>query len=171
MTKPSVALLFWLGLIILSSVGLYHTSDQVTSLQSQLKSLKTQIDSEQETMRVRKAEWVYLANPARIEADARKCLALQPTPPARVVTLDGMAPLLAMRDGTKLPVAAPPAVQLAEATPPASYAPVRQSRERVVRPLSTEGRINDHITLQHGAAVQASADPIGALIGSLNFRP
>jgi cell division protein FtsL len=174
MIRSYSSLLFWLGMTIAASLMLYHTSDKVHALDQQLMTLNTQIDDEQRSLHVLKAEWVYLANPARIEAEAKRHLGLQLTAPHRIAALQNMNGLLPPEGETRAPV------QLAEASVPAkSAAPAvtetkpdkpRTRHERVLAALNA-GRINDHMTLQHTAAASASTDRIGALIGKLGLHP
>ena len=165
MIRSYSTLLFWLGLMIVSSVALYHTSDRVNALDQQLKSINAQISTEQENMHVLKAEWVYLANPARIEAAAHRHLALQPTLPRRVAMMGDLASLLPLRNG----IEAAPQIQVASAneTPAPSVAQTRTDR---VGTQVNAGRINDHMSMQHSASVKTSTDQIGALIGTLGLR-
>jgi len=169
MIRSYSTLLFWLGLMILSSIALYHTSDRVNALDHQLKKINAQIDAEEENMHVLKAEWVYLANPARIKAAANRHLDLQPTMPRRVGMMNDLAALLPLRNGVE-PTAQ---IQVASAneTTEAHTPSLSHSRtDRVIAQMNA-GRINDHMIMQHSAAVSASTDQIGALIGTLGLRP
>ena len=70
-------------------------------LDQQLRGLNAQIESEQESTHVLKAEWVYLANPARVEAEVKDHLDLQPTAPRRVAALRDIGDLLPLHDGVE----------------------------------------------------------------------
>ena len=167
MLRSYSTLLFWLGLMIVSSIALYHTSDRVNALDRQLKTINAQIDSEQENMHVLKAEWVYLANPARIEAATHRHLGLQPTLPRHVAMMNDLAALLPLHSG----VEATPQAQVASET---AEAPSHARTNLVIAQMNT-GRINDHMIMQHGTGslgtIKASPDKIGALIGTLGLRP
>jgi cell division protein FtsL len=177
MIRSYSSLLFWLGLTIAASLMLYHTSDRVTELDQQLRSLNNQISAEQESIHVLKAEWVYLANPARIEAEAQHYLGLHPTAPQRVASLKNMSTLLPVRTDV-VPV---PAVQTAQADAdsyePAqaeteTTAPTHSPRDRVV--ALNSAHINNHMIMQHKSnamTVEASTDSIGTLIGTLGLHP
>jgi cell division protein FtsL len=161
MIRSYSTLLFWLGMMIVSSVALYHTSDRVNELDRQLRNINMQIDAEQANMHVLNAEWVYLANPARIEAATHRHLALQPTQPRHVAMMNDLGTLLPLRGGVELT----PPVQMAQATveqPTATHSHIVQVNA---------GRLNDHMIMQHATAVQSSTDQIGALIGTLGLRP
>ncbi|MDD2325057.1 MAG: hypothetical protein PHW63_03470 [Alphaproteobacteria bacterium] len=93
MTRASTTLL-WLSLTIIVSLGLYHTSYRVEELGQQLRALNGDIEAEQRNLHVLKAEWVYLSNPARIEAAARQHLALQPTAPHQVTRYARLADIM-----------------------------------------------------------------------------
>jgi len=181
MTRSYSSLLFWLGMVIVASLMLYHTSDRVNELDRQLRTINAQIDSEQESLHVLKAEWVYLSNPARVEAEVTGHLDLHPTDSKRVASLQNMNDLLPLQNnGTEIAKAAKTTpVQMAEAVPAAhdiSEAPTTQlphtRHERIIAALNA-GHINDHMILQHkvetGSAVVASTDRIGTLISSLGM--
>jgi len=188
MIARSTSVLFlWLGLTIAASLMLYHTSDRVHALDQQLKTLNAQIDAEQQSLHILKAEWVYLANPARIEAEAHRHLALLPTAPRRVAALQDIASLLPAHDGNEPVFAAKDlapdtkallAVQMADAAPSTttkaqpntSVIPVKRKTNHVFATLN-EGRINDHMIMEHASIQQASTDSIGTLIASLSLRP
>jgi hypothetical protein len=189
MIRSYPSLLFWLGMTIAASLLLYHTSDRVNALDSQLREINAQIDSEQENMRVLNAEWVYLSNPERIEAEVDRYsnqLNLRPTAPGRVVAMQNIGDLLPM-EGTATLLAK------AKAASPVQTAQAVSKGERVVAELNA-GRINDHMKMLHTEAREsassitlaladaktdtsgeaeaealAKTDKIGALISSLGL--
>jgi len=172
MIRSYASLLFWLGMTIAASVMLYHTSDRVNALDQQLRKLNAQIEDEQKDLHVLKAEWVYLANPARIEAEARRHLGLQPTAPGRIAALKNMDDLLPPQNGGGAPVK----IARVEAPDASNVVPAqekqekpRNDRERVLASLNA-GRINDRMTMQHTASA-AKPDRIGVLIGKLGLLP
>jgi hypothetical protein len=175
MTWSYSSLLTWLGLTIAASLMLYHTSDRVNELDQQLRDLNGQIEAEHQSLHVLRAEWVYLANPTRIEEEAKRHLDLQPTLPRHVAVLRDIGDFLPVSHGLE-PVQ--PA-QLAEVAPPAPHpAPVvvaalpliHSKHDRLVAALNA-GHVNDHMIIQHSAMVEASTDSIGALIGELGLHP
>lgn len=89
---------FWSGLTLLVSLALYSTSNRVQDLNRQLKTLNAQIEAEQTNIHVLKAEWVYLANPTRIENAARKYLAMHPTAVKQIASLDSLPDILPTRE-------------------------------------------------------------------------
>ena len=167
MTRSYSSLLSWLGLTIAASLMLYHTSDRVNELDRQLKALNAQIEAEQQSLHVLKAEWVYLSNPARIEAAAQRHLALLPTAPARVVAMRDMGSLLPMHDGSQ------PVYAAAETEAPVVAAKPEMRVASLRSDIINAGHINDHMIMQHkieaSSTVMASTDRIGALISSLGM--
>jgi len=167
-------------MIIMSSLMLYQTSDKVHALDKQLRSLNTQIESEQKSLHVLKAEWVYLSNPARIETRAKRHLGMKQTEPRRIAALRDINDLVPMQEGLTLPVRvaevaqkSPPAPVTAEPKPKAAKIASNKPRTKQERILASlnEGRINDHITIQRAAGVKAPTDNISAVIGRLGLRP
>ncbi|MDD5587124.1 MAG: hypothetical protein PHY92_09275 [Alphaproteobacteria bacterium] len=88
------SILFWFALTITTSLALYGTSNRVQTLSQNLRTLNAQIEAEQANIHVLKAEWVYLSNPARIEAAARKYLAMHPTALHQVAKLKNLPEVL-----------------------------------------------------------------------------
>ena len=169
MIRSYSTLLSWLGFTIIASLMLYHTSDRVNALDRQLRELNAQIAAEQQSLHVLKAEWVYLANPTRVEAEAQRHLGLQPTAPRRVAALQNIGDLLPLRGG----VDAAPQVQTAQAAAFQAEAPlptpgVKQSR--MIAALTAE-HVNERMAMPHKAASEASTDKIGALIGAMGLHP
>ncbi len=168
MIRSCSSVFFWLGMTIGASLMLYHTSDRVTALDRRLYKLNKEIESEETSLHVLKAEWVYLANPARIEAQAYKHLNMQPTELHRVVAAQDMSRILPI-NGEVIP-------QIAKADQEA--APLQEAHrrlpespslkpafgtkpDRVVATLN-EGHINEHMTMQHSgveASIRADSSP------------
>lgn len=141
--------LIWFSLTLFVSLGLYHTSYRVEELDRQLRGLNSEIEAEQRNLHVLKAEWVYLANPARIEEAARKHLDLKPTAPQQVTGMNKISRLVP----TQAEVVAQAQTQartpraVASATPrPAAHRPKMASEET--------GRLNSHLVFQAAATAQ-----------------
>lgn len=170
MSRSYSSLLSWFALAIVASVMLYHTSDRVNALGQELSALNAQIEAEQQSLHVLNAEWVYLANPARVESVAKRHLDLQPTQPDHVLALKDIGSLLPLHDGAE----PAPQVETAQAAPPAAPAPVvhvaQHKNDRVIATINA-GHINDHMIMQHAAIAKPSTDRIGALISSLSLNP
>ncbi len=145
-------ILFWFALTIAVSGALYATSYRVQELSKELRTLNAQIESEQTNIHVLKAEWVYLANPARIEKAARKHLAMHPTATKQIARLENLSDILPTRTEAMAGVTV-------ESTPIASVkttlaapapAPTIAPRRRVE--VSNDTRhVNTHINIQRTA--------------------
>lgn len=162
------SLLFWLGLIVAASLALYRTSDRAHQLDNQLRSLSTQIESEQKSIHVLRAEWVYLANPARIEVTAKRYLAMRPTVPRQIVSLDTLSEIIPTRKEAmgSTSISAMPLANVK--TSLAAVAPRSAKRKVTVAAIEEAGHINERMVMQHTASAQsAGSDSIGALITRL----
>lgn len=186
MSRSYATILLSLGLTIAaSSAMLYRTSDRVTALDKELRKINAQIAEEERSLHVLRAEWVYLSNPARIEAEARKHLRLQPTEAHHIASRENIQMAWAKpgeeQVSTRLADATTPAMRAARSGSPRP----RTERDRILTLLNA-GRINDHVALQHSASAKKAApdtatvartlaggktDKIGALIGTLGLRP
>lgn len=159
-------LLFWFGLTLCASLALYHTSDRVHALNRQLRQLNAQIEEEQRSIHVLKAEWVYLSTPARVQQMAKKHLALRPTAPKQVVAMSDL--------GDMIPTRAEAMGSVAVSTPPIATiktslaVPVPQARPRTIAVADNGGHINDHMVIQRTASAAPLPDSIGALIDGLD---
>jgi cell division protein FtsL len=74
-------------LLILVSFGLYNGVYAAKAHERELQALTAEIVKEGESIRVLKAEWSYLNQPERLQALARKHLALGPTGANQIVVL------------------------------------------------------------------------------------
>lgn len=160
-------ILFWFGLSIAASIALYHTSDRTHELDRQLREVDAAVEGEQQTIHVLKAEWVFLANPTRVETEAKKHLALRPTVPAQVIELASLDDALPTHDENMRSVAV-------TATPIATVkTSLVMSAPRAYRParkIAASGHINDRMVIERTASVQ-SPDTIGSLLAGLGSRP
>ncbi|MFA6280211.1 MAG: hypothetical protein WC612_05420 [Bdellovibrionales bacterium] len=158
MTRAST-ILFWFSLTLFVSLGLYHTSYQVEHNVQQLKNINAQIEAQQRSLHILKAEWVFLSNPARLEVAARKYLALQPTTPSQITKLSKLAALLPTHneatETTKVAEAAPAPIVTAKEQHPAAPNPKATSDEK--------NRLNTRMILQKTASVQPSAHETAGL--------
>ena len=197
MTRASSALI-WFALVLVASVGLYRTSDRVQALNRQIRDTNAAMETERQSLRILKAEWVYLANPARVEALAKKHLALQPVAARKITRLTRLADVLPVRhDPLSAPVmmaAAPPAASSVPVPTPTIItpqvvepAPVANLRTTLAalppRPTATNPSTHvlaaaadtrhlvDHMVIQRSASLGGvSGDPIGLLISQLESR-
>ncbi|MDD3370545.1 MAG: hypothetical protein PHE27_01840 [Alphaproteobacteria bacterium] len=171
MIRSYSSLLFWIAMIIASSAMLYRTSDRVNALDVELHKLTAEIEAEQKSIHVLKAEWVYQSNPERIEADARRYLGMKATETSHVASLENFNAVVPMRDGIEAPVMTAQAkpVPVKRAATRVSEDRPRTERDRMLAALNA-GRINDHMTMQHSKPA-VKIDKIGAMLGKLGIEP
>jgi hypothetical protein len=75
------------ALLALICFELYNGVSRVKDQERELAALKASIVSEQEAIRVLKAEWSYLNQPERLQTLARQHLPLAPTGASQIVVL------------------------------------------------------------------------------------
>jgi cell division protein FtsB len=73
--------------LLLVCFGLYNGVHRVKAQEQALVKLKSQLAQEAEAIRVLKAEWSYLNQPERLQALARRHLALAPTGASQITVL------------------------------------------------------------------------------------
>lgn len=108
----SRGVVIWLGIAILTGIGLFLVKYQVRELEENLLDINRKVVANQEATHILKAEWAHLNDAARIERLNARYLSLQPVMPAQL----GRIEALPMRP----PKAEP---QPAEPQPVASAAP------------------------------------------------
>lgn len=79
-----------IALLVLVSFELYNGVHRVKAQEQALVSMSAQIAREAEQIRVLKAEWSYLNQPDRLQALARRHLALAPTGASQIVVLTSL---------------------------------------------------------------------------------
>lgn len=80
----------WLVLALGLGFGLFQLKYRVQGLEAKLAHINRQILESEESIHVLKAEWSYLNQPDRIEALARKHLALEPLTGRQYGTIDDL---------------------------------------------------------------------------------
>jgi hypothetical protein len=78
------------ALLVLVSFELYNGVHRVKAQEQALVSMSAEIAREGEQIRVLKAEWSYLNQPDRLQALARRHLALAPTGASQIVVLTSL---------------------------------------------------------------------------------
>lgn len=78
---------FSIGMLILVCFGLYNGVYTAKAHERALQQLNADIAKETESIRVLRAEWSFLNQPERLQALARKHLALAPTNPNQIVVM------------------------------------------------------------------------------------
>jgi hypothetical protein len=79
---------FTLFVAAIMAVSLFFLKYEVTNLEQQLEGLNRKIVADHEAIHVLKAEWGHLNEIERVRSLSARYLDLQPTSPARIVTLD-----------------------------------------------------------------------------------
>ncbi len=159
MTKTS-SILFWVSLTIFASAVLYHTSYRVQDLSRQLRSLNAEIETERTNIHVLKAEWVYLANPAKIEQAARRHLALQPTAIKQLTKLEDLSDVLPTRTEAMANVTV-------ESTPIATVASTTKAASVPLAPRRKLAIVKDHSHINVSMVMQHSAKPVPRSINEI----
>jgi hypothetical protein len=178
MTRTS-SILFWFSLIIIASLGLYRTSDRVQELDRELHDTYAAIDAEKQSIHVMKAEWVYLTNPARIQALSAKHLKLHPSQPQQVASIDLLPELVPTRREAMASVAVnstPVAtVHSTIATHIPSVAERVLHQAKTTKPVVTvasndNAHLRDHMFMvqRTASAAPLPGDKIGSLISQLD---
>ena len=85
-----VTTLLWIALLVVAGGTVMHVSYQVRHVEKHLSELARDTRQEQEAIRVLSAEWDTLNDPKRIDGLAKRYLALESTPIARVVTFEAV---------------------------------------------------------------------------------
>jgi hypothetical protein len=116
------------ALLVLVSFELYNGVHRVKAQEQALVSMSAQIAREAEQIRVLKAEWSYLNQPDRLQALARRHLALAPTGASQIVVLTS----LPIRNDAMSP--APSPVVDAQDLPPRVVTNVPMPRPKPVPP-------------------------------------
>jgi len=163
MIRSCSSLLLGLAATIGASLMLYHTSDRVAALDRRLTEINEEIEAEEESLHVLRADWVYLANPARVEGQAFRYLNMQPTELQRIMTSENIGKVLPLNSESPTMVAEAPQEPVSDnvisgdvqSTKPSD--PLGKSDKPVYAALN-EGRINDHVILRHASNKNEGAD-------------
>lgn len=171
----TTSVLFWFGLALIASLALYRTSDRVHELNGQLRTINAAIEAEQQSLHVLNAEWVYLANPARVEAASHKHLNLRPTSPQQVTDLASLTEVLPTKSEAMASVAisgtpmANVKSSLAPMPPrPGAVAVAAKHKPAVTVASADTGHINEHMNMQRTASAAPLPDSIGNLLTQLS---
>jgi hypothetical protein len=88
----SRGVVIWLGIAILTGIGLFLVKYQVRALEAQLLEINRKVVANQEATHILKAEWGHLNDATRIEHLNARYLHLQPITPAQLGRIE-MLPL------------------------------------------------------------------------------
>jgi cell division protein FtsL len=86
----SRGVIIWLGIAILTGIGLFMVKYQVRALEAQLLEINRKVVSNQEATHILKAEWAHLNDATRIEQLNARYLSLQPITPAQLGRIDAI---------------------------------------------------------------------------------
>ena len=102
-----ITTLLWVALLVIAGGTVMHVSYQVRQVERHLSQLNHDTRQEQDKLRILSAEWDTLNDPHRIDELSKRHLSLEPTPIARVVSLDQIPMKLSDDQIAKLAAAAP----------------------------------------------------------------
>ncbi len=98
-----------LSLVLAISLGLYRLKSQVQQLERRLAVATAQLEDNRRDSRILAAEWSFLSQPSRVQALARRYLALRPLAPEQIGGLAGLPMKAGGPKGThREPFGAPP---------------------------------------------------------------
>ncbi|HEX4505117.1 MAG TPA: hypothetical protein VH722_05255 [Alphaproteobacteria bacterium] len=83
-----ITTLLWVALLVIAGGTVMHVSYQVRQVERHLSQLNRDTRQEQDKLRILSAEWDTLNDPHRIDELSKRYLTLEPTPIARVVSLE-----------------------------------------------------------------------------------
>ncbi len=86
----SRGVVIWLGIAILTGIGLFLVKYQVRALEENLLDINRRVVANQEATHILKAEWAHLNDAARIERLNARHLSLQPVTPAQFGRLEAL---------------------------------------------------------------------------------
>lgn len=86
----SRGVIIWLGIAILTGIGLFLVKYQVRALEAQLLEINRKVVANQEATHILKAEWAHLNDATRIEQLNARYLSLQPITPAQLGRIDAI---------------------------------------------------------------------------------
>ncbi|MGE0153999.1 MAG: hypothetical protein AB7R90_15390 [Reyranellaceae bacterium] len=86
----SRGVVIWLGIAILTGIGLFLVKYEVRALEEKLLALNRQVVENQEATHILKAEWAHLNEASRIEQLNERYLWLQPIAPAQLGRIDAL---------------------------------------------------------------------------------
>ena len=102
-----ITTLLWVALLMVAGGTVMHVSYQVRQVERHLSQLNRDTRQEQDKLRILSAEWNTLNDPHRIDDLSKRYLTLEPTPIARVVSLDQVPMKLSDDQIARLAAAAP----------------------------------------------------------------
>lgn len=86
----SRGVVIWLGIAILTGIGLFLVKYEVRALEAKLLEINRKIVADQEATHILKAEWAHLNDASRIEQLNARYLSLQPIVPAQLGRIEAL---------------------------------------------------------------------------------
>ena len=86
----SRGVIVWLGIAILTGIGLFLVKYEVRALEETLLGINRQVVANQEATHILKAEWAHLNDVRHIEALNHRYLTLQPVSPLQLRRVDAL---------------------------------------------------------------------------------
>lgn len=86
----SRGVVIWLGIAILTGIGLFLVKYEVRALEARLLQINARVVANQEATHVLKAEWAHLNDATRIGELSARYLALQPVATAQLGRIDAL---------------------------------------------------------------------------------
>jgi cell division protein FtsL len=108
--------ILWFSLCLLAAALLYSVKYQVQAMDSEVASIRQQINEERASLQVLEAEWAFLSRPDRIRQLADKHLDMVPVGGGKLVDMADLRTLggnvqLASSDGEAVPAYRPGIIQ------------------------------------------------------------
>ncbi|MGB0719113.1 MAG: cell division protein FtsL [Bdellovibrionales bacterium] len=129
----------------LSGAALLHASQRVQEAENRLVQIQAETDKEQDAIRVLRAEWEYLNNPARLEALAAEFLHMAPPAPKTVpqTLVNSVADMQAGADSVAAERPAPVKVIPVSSRVAPAIAPPKPPAPAPVAPTEKQKDFND----------------------------
>ncbi len=86
----SRGVIIWLGIAILTGIGLFLVKYEVRALEAKLLEINRKVVANQEATHILKAEWAHLNDASRIEQLSARYLSLQPIVPAQLGRIEAL---------------------------------------------------------------------------------
>ena len=118
-----ITTLLWITLLVIAGGTVMHVSYQVRQVERHLSQLNRDTRQEQDKLRILSAEWDTLNDPHRIDELSKRYLSLEPTPIARVVSLDQIPMKLSDDQIAKLAASQAKTAKATKAAPTAAKKP------------------------------------------------
>ncbi len=155
-----ITTLLWIALLVVAGGTVMRVSYQVRHMEKHLSELARDTRQEQDAIRILGAEWDTLNDPQRIDGLSKRYLTLEPTPIARVISLEAI-PLKPSEDQLAR-LAAGPATKSAKGQAPAAKKPEVLINAPAPKPAARQ----PHAVAQAPSA-QPAQDGVGLILAKM----